>query len=75
MYLCAKSLTMELDSSVSLSVDRELDVNSALEPEKFAAKVLSCMPEDVRSAPEADIAYIQTLQVQDGSYAARVPGR
>ena len=49
MYLCAKSLTMELDSSVSLSVDRELDVRSALEPEKFAAKVLSCMPDDVRS--------------------------
>ena len=40
---------MELDSSVNLSVDKELNMTSVLGPEDFAAKVLSVMPEDVKS--------------------------
>ena len=48
-YLRRKSLTMELDSSVNLSVDKELNMTSVLGPEDFAAKVLSVMPKDVKS--------------------------
>ena len=40
---------MELDSSVNLSVDKELNMTSVLGPEDFAAKVLSVMPKDVKS--------------------------
>lgn len=40
---------MELDSSISLSVDRELDIVSELAPDAFAEKVLSCIPGDVKS--------------------------
>lgn len=40
---------MELDSSVNLSLDREVKAVSPLAPEKFAAQLLSLMPEDVKS--------------------------
>ena len=40
---------MELDSSVNLSVDKELNMTSVLGPEDFAAKVLSVMPKDLKS--------------------------
>ena len=42
-------IAMELDTSVSLSLDRELEITSELGADAFAAKVLSCMPEDVKS--------------------------
>ncbi len=40
---------MELDSSVVLTVKREVDVVSALSPDDFAAKVLSVMPSEAKS--------------------------
>lgn len=40
---------MELDTSVRLSLDRELEIISELGADAFAAKVLSYMPEDVKS--------------------------
>ena len=40
---------MELDSSVTLSVDRVVDVASELAPDAFADKVRSCVPADVKS--------------------------
>lgn len=41
---------MELDTSVRLSLDRELEIISELGAEAFAAKVLSYMPVDVKSS-------------------------
>ena len=41
---------MEMDSSVRLSVRKEIDVVSALGADDFAAKVLSVMPSDAKSA-------------------------